>query len=66
MVHINWRKRTKELPMDAERKVLAYSPIYEDRNEAMVLRIIDSRFVSISEEIQYWVYADEIKPQLND
>lgn len=54
-----------EMP-ELGRKVFIYAPIYEGRDSSMTYRIVDAQFLDIMAEVEWWAYADEIKPSLSD
>jgi len=56
---ILWVYKYYALPTDREKKVLAYSPIYEGVDESMVFRIVSAQFVKICTDIEYWAYLEK-------
>lgn len=62
-VPLTFTHRDEDLP-DPGRRVIGYSPSYEGGDQAMLYRFLDSQFVRISSDVEYWAYADQISMHL--
>ena len=54
-----WYKRSEDLPLVHGERVLCYSPVYKNRDVTMLYRILDSQFISMCEDVDYWAYIEE-------
>ena len=52
-------------PPESGRRIYVYSPCYENGDQTMLYRLMDSQFLSITKDAEYWAYADQIKPQVD-
>jgi hypothetical protein len=48
--------RVREVEVERDCRILVYSPVYEGRDENMLYRIIDSNFLNICEDAEWFAY----------
>lgn len=54
---MDWINVDKEQPKE-DKRILVYSPDYKGVDEAMLFRILDSKFLKISTDAKYWTYLN--------
>ena len=59
MSDIEWKTR-EEVP-ERDRKVIAFSPIYPVGHPTR-FRILDGQFVRVCDEVEKWLYLEDIAP----